>query len=54
VKRSLRMVRGACAALATTPGGVTCTIYDVRPTVCRQLECGSDACHAARRARGLA
>ncbi|MEO7091674.1 MAG: YkgJ family cysteine cluster protein [Polyangiales bacterium] len=53
VKRSLRMVKGACAALAATPSGVTCTIYDVRPSVCRELESGSDACHAARRARGL-
>jgi Fe-S-cluster containining protein len=53
VKRSLRMVGGACSALAKTPSGVTCTIYEVRPSVCRELESGSDACHAARRARGL-
>lgn len=54
VKRSLRMVRGACAALTKTPTGVTCSIYDVRPTVCRELESGSPACHAARRALGFA
>ena len=53
VKRSLRMVGGACAALATTQSGVTCAIYAHRPTVCRELERGSTHCHAARRLRGF-
>ncbi|GAC1352054.1 MAG: hypothetical protein NVS3B20_14710 [Polyangiales bacterium] len=53
VKRSLRMIEGACAALAHGPGRATCTIYDVRPAVCRELERGSPGCREARRARGL-
>jgi Fe-S-cluster containining protein len=49
VKRSLRMVSGACAALLREPGArVRCGIYEDRPEVCRELEAGSDACLAAR------
>jgi Fe-S-cluster containining protein len=53
VKRSLRMVDGACAALKREKTGVSCSVYRDRPTVCRDLERGSSACHAARKARGL-
>lgn len=43
-----------CAALAGTVGTeVTCTIYAVRPIVCRDCLPGDDACTMARTARGL-
>jgi len=53
VKRSLRMVDGACAALTREPARFTCSIYDSRPTVCRSVEMGSEDCLRARRARGI-
>ncbi len=43
-----------CAALAGTLGEkVACTIYTVRPIVCRDCLPGDDACTMARAARGL-
>jgi len=32
---------------------VACTIYENRPLTCRQIEAGSDRCHAIRRAFGI-
>jgi Fe-S-cluster containining protein len=52
-RRSLRMVGGACSALVKERGLSTCTIYEVRPSTCRELEAGSPDCLAARRARGI-
>lgn len=44
----MRMVDGRCAALARDPlhGGFACSVYAVRPEVCRALERGSPACEA--------
>jgi uncharacterized protein len=43
-----------CMALAGTIGtGTTCTIYAMRPIVCRDCLPGDDACTMARTARGL-
>ena len=53
VKRSLRMIDGACSALGRTSAGVTCTVYADRPQVCRDLEAGTDACRTARRKVGF-
>jgi Fe-S-cluster containining protein len=44
-----------CAALSGEIGAATaCTIYDVRPLVCRDCLPGDDACSIARAARGMA
>lgn len=44
-----------CAALAGEVGTATaCTIYAVRPLVCRDCIPGDDACSIARAARGMA
>jgi Fe-S-cluster containining protein len=44
----------ACVALTGEVGGTCrCTIYDVRPSNCRQFEVGSGLCKAARRKAGL-
>jgi Fe-S-cluster containining protein len=40
----LRVEEGRCAALARAGAGWTCTIYERRPQVCRDLERGSPAC----------
>ncbi len=53
VRRSLRMIDGACAALERSSSAVRCTIYADRPAICREVAIGSDTCLAARRARGL-
>lgn len=43
-----------CAALSGEIGvATTCTIYAVRPIVCRDCLPGDDACTIARAARGL-
>jgi hypothetical protein len=43
-----------CAALVGEVGvSTTCTIYSVRPDVCRACEPGDDACLQARRRFGL-
>lgn len=52
-KRSLRMVDGACSALARDGGPTRCTIYEDRPSLCRALQVGSPGCLSARRAHGL-
>lgn len=53
VKRSLKMIRGTCAALKQSPTNVSCAIYSVRPAVCRELAVGSTACLQARRSYGF-
>ena len=41
----LRMTAGHCAALAIEEGGrFRCTVYEVRPDVCRELDRGSREC----------
>jgi len=43
-----------CAALTGRMGeSVSCTIYELRPRVCRKFTAGSGPCHMARRAAGL-
>ncbi len=58
----MKMRDGRCAALNVTDlGTYTCTVYALRPSVCRDLERGSPACEAelarkeatARRAKRL-
>ncbi len=44
-----------CAALAGRVGDrVHCGIYEWRPSPCRELEPGTDACQGARKRHGLA
>jgi len=47
---TMRMVDGHCAALVIDPDARTyhCSIYPMRPDVCRSLERGSGACRADR------
>jgi Fe-S-cluster containining protein len=54
--RSMKMVGGRCAAFRDTlgDGHCGCSIYDVRPGICREFAAGSTDCHAARRRRGIA
>jgi uncharacterized protein len=43
-----------CSALVGIVGADTrCSIYAIRPDVCRACVPGDDACHIARRARGM-
>lgn len=43
-----------CSALSGVVGAAaTCSIYDVRPDVCRACEPGDEACNMARRHFGL-
>jgi Fe-S-cluster containining protein len=53
-RRSLRMVRGRCAALAQSPSGsgelFTCTVYEHRPSPCREVTPGDGWCLSARAA----
>jgi Fe-S-cluster containining protein len=43
-----------CAALAGEIGGpVACTVYDQRPSPCRELQPGDDKCRRARARHGL-
>jgi uncharacterized protein len=53
--RSMKMVDGRCVAYRDRldDGGCGCSIYDVRPDICRDFRAGSPDCHAARRRRGL-
>jgi Fe-S-cluster containining protein len=45
----------ACCAFEGAPGHpCICTIYDARPTRCREFEMGSEACRRARLRAGLA
>ncbi|MBI3409873.1 MAG: YkgJ family cysteine cluster protein [Planctomycetes bacterium] len=47
--------RRVCAAFSGSIGSrCTCTIYQDRPTSCRQFEAGSAECLQARRASGIA
>lgn len=51
----MRCAGGRCAALAGRVGTATrCTIYPLRPEVCRACEPGDEACQIARRHFGLA
>ncbi|MEO8652419.1 MAG: YkgJ family cysteine cluster protein [Hyphomicrobiaceae bacterium] len=51
----MRCEGNRCAALGGEIGVATaCTIYDVRPLVCRDCVPGDDACTIARAARGMA
>ena len=51
----MRCEGNRCAALSGEIGVATaCTIYDVRPLVCRDCVPGDDACTIARAARGMA
>ena len=43
-----------CGALNGVIGeDVNCSIYELRPTVCRKFTSGTGACYMARRAAGL-
>lgn len=44
---------GRCPALGTDPRGYACTVYEDRPTSCREFEIAGDACLVARRRVGL-
>ncbi len=46
----MRLEEGRCAALVVEAAGPSfvCSIYEVRPDVCRSLERGSGACRADR------
>jgi len=46
----MRMLDGHCAALSmnAASGEFSCTAYDARPQVCRDLERGSAECDAER------
>lgn len=51
----MRCVEDRCAALVGEIGVATsCTVYAVRPIVCRDCVPGDDACTIARAARGMA
>jgi len=50
----MRCVGERCAALVGDVGVATsCSIYDIRPEVCRACEPGDDACRMARQRFGL-
>jgi uncharacterized protein len=53
--RSMRMEHGRCVAFRDDLGGGLsgCSIYEVRPDICRDFQAGSGDCHAARRRRGI-
>ncbi len=55
VARSMRMVDGHCIAYSTNlgDGRCGCTIYSLRPDICRDFEAGSPGCRAARARRGI-
>ena len=45
----MRMTDGHCAALVLAPSGeFFCSVYEHRPSVCRELARGSSACAAER------
>lgn len=53
--RGMRCIGDRCMALEGEVGRATsCTIYDVRPEVCRACLPGDEACAMARRHFGLA
>ncbi|MGZ3423436.1 MAG: YkgJ family cysteine cluster protein [Polyangiales bacterium] len=47
-RRSLRMVSGRCAALTERDGLFTCSVYEDRPSPCREVMPGDRWCLAAR------
>lgn len=50
----MRCVGDRCSALAGDIGSATaCTIYDIRPEVCRSCQPGDEECLMARRRHGL-
>jgi Fe-S-cluster containining protein len=53
--RSMRMAGGRCVAFSDRldDGQSGCSIYEVRPGICREFAAGTPACHAARARRGL-
>jgi Fe-S-cluster containining protein len=53
--RSMVMAGGRCVAYTGDlgDGRSGCSIYDVRPDICRTFAAGSGDCHAARRRRGI-
>jgi Fe-S-cluster containining protein len=42
----MRMENGHCAALVHDGSAWSCTVYEVRPATCRELERGSPQCEA--------
>jgi Fe-S-cluster containining protein len=53
-RRFMKMVGGRCSALsADKHHRFSCTVYEDRPTLCRALEPGGDACLEARARAGL-
>jgi hypothetical protein len=50
----MRSVRNRCTALAGVVGqSCSCTVYDVRPLVCRDCQPGDPECLIARARHGL-
>ena len=50
----MRMREGHCIALEGELGkSVSCSIYDDRPSACRQFEAGSESCLHLREKAGL-
>ncbi len=49
--RHMKMTGDRCAALEVSAGSCTCTIYERRPTPCRELERDTRRCHQAIRTR---
>lgn len=53
-RSGMRCIEERCAALVGEIGKATaCSIYEVRPDVCRACQPGDDACNIARRYHGL-
>jgi Fe-S-cluster containining protein len=53
-RSGMRCVGDRCSALLGEVGKSTaCSIYDIRPDVCRACEPGDDACNMARRHYGM-
>ena len=51
----MRCIGARCAALDGNVGvAASCTIYEIRPVVCRTCVIGDDECQTARAAYGLA
>lgn len=50
--RSMLRVLGDCVALERNSERWSCSVYDVRPRVCRDFAPGSAACLAAREVAG--
>ncbi|HWZ88923.1 MAG TPA: YkgJ family cysteine cluster protein [Polyangiaceae bacterium] len=50
----MKMHEGHCAALVidVSCGRFVCSVYDSRPSVCRELERGSPACHGELHEKG--